>query len=396
MSSMPTFFQQIESELTTNILPFWMNYTVDHENGGFYGALSNDRQINNEVERSAVLCARILWTFSAAYRQFPRPEYLDMARHAYDYLINTFWDVQKGGVYWAVNKTGKPLNDRKQTYAQAFVIYGLAEYHAASGSPESLKFAKMLFGLLEKHTADSQFGGYIAARDRNWGDLADMRLSDSEPNCPKSMNTLLHVMEAYTRLYTLWPDPALRQSLRSLLEVMQNHVIDHERGAFHLFFERDWQVLSDQISYGHDIEGSWLLVEAAEALGDEPLRTHLSLSAVSMATSVYRHGRDSDGAVLYEANSDGLIDADKHWWVQAESLVGFYSAYKLSGDIHFLCATRQIWQVINEKFIDRQHGEWYKIIDQAGNVRFDHFKTGPWECPYHNARACMEMLKRLK
>ena len=396
MSHMPNLCQQIENELTGNILPFWINHTVDHENGGFYGALTNDLQILNDVERSSVLCARILWTYSAAYQQFPRPEYLEMARHAYDYLLRVFWDAQHGGVYWTADKTGHLLNGRKQSYAQAFALYGLAEYHAASGASESLEIAKKLFLLIEQHVADSQYGGYIEACDRDWGALDDMRLSDREPNCPKSMNTLLHIMEAYSRLYSIWRDPGLKQSLHGLLEVMQNHVIDHEQGAFHLFFERDWRVVSDEISYGHDIEGSWLLVEAAQTLGDEALRTHINLSAVKMADSVYRHGRDSDGAILYEANLQGLTDDDKHWWPQAEALVGFYNAYNLSGDTRFLGAVFQLWQVISEKFVDRQHGEWYKILTRAGQPRLDHYKTGPWECPYHNARACLEMLKRLQ
>lgn len=395
-NNMPNFCKQIESELTGNILPFWIQHTVDHENGGFYGALTNDLQVCNEVERSAVLCARILWTFSAAYQQFPRPEYLQMAHRAYEYLLGAFQDGLHGGFYWSVDKTDRPVNDRKQTYAQAFAIYGLSEYYAATGDPESFEIARKTFYLLEEHASDPQYGGYIEACSRDWGYLDDMRLSPHEPNCPKSMNTLLHVMEAYTRLYNLWPDPGLRQSLHNLLEIMQNHVIDHERGAFHLFFERDWRIISDEISYGHDIEGSWLLVETANTLGDEPLRTHISLAAVKMAASVYQHGRDSDGAILYAANSTGLSDDNKHWWVQAEGLVGFYNAYKLSGDARFLGAMRQLWQVINEKFVDRKHGEWYKILDRSGSPRLNHYKTGPWECPYHNARACLELLKRLK
>jgi cellobiose epimerase len=395
MSTMPYFYEKIERELTGNILPFWLNHTVDRENGGFYGALTNDLKVCNEVERSAVLCARILWTFSAASRRYPRPEYLAMARHAYDYLLGAFQDSQHGGFYWSVDKTGQTVNDRKQTYAQAFAIYGLSEYHAATGDPESLEIAKKTFHLLEGHASDPQYGGYIEACSRDWGRMDEMRLSTREPNCPKSMNTLLHVMEAYTRLYRLWPDPALRQSLRSLLQVIDRHVIDHERGAFHLFFERDWQVVSDEISYGHDIEGSWLLLEAAEAVGDEPLRTHLSMAAVKIAHTVYREGRDSDGAILYTADPSGLTDSDKHWWPQAEALVGFFNAYKLSGDMRFLSAVRQLWQVIQEKFVDRQHGEWYKILSRDGEPRPGYVKTGPWECPYHHARACLELLKRL-
>lgn len=390
MSNMPNFYQQIENELTGNILPFWMQYTVDHQNGGFYGALTNERQVHNQVERSAILCARILWTFSAAFQRFPCPEYIQTAQHAYQYLCNTFWDKKHHGVFWTVDQNGQPLNQRKQTYAQAFALYGLAEYYAASRDQDSLNLAKKLYRLLETHTRDPEFGGYIEARSRSWQNIQDMRLSDSEPNCPKSMNSLLHILEAYTRLYQVWPDPNLRQALKDLLGIMQEKVIDHERGAFRLFFERDWQAISDETSYGHDIEGSWLLFEAAKTLGDEPLRTHISLSAVKMAESVCQQGRDPEGAIL-----NNHADPERHWWPQAEALVGFYNAYQISRDLHFLAASRQSWQVINQKFIDRQHGEWVKIIDQSGKPDPTHYKTGPWECPYHNARACLEMLKRL-
>lgn len=396
MSYMPHFYQQIERELVENILPFWMTHAVDHQKGGFYGALTNDLQVLDDVPRSCVLCARVLWTFSAAYQQFAHPEYLRMARHAYDYLVNVFQDHQHGGFYWSVDQNGQPENSDKKTYGQAFAIYGLAEYYAATGEPHSLMLAQQTFELLERHSADGLHGGYFEARNRDWNQAADMRLSSDEPNCPKSMNTHLHLVEAYARLYRLWPESALRQALQNLLEVMDGQVLDRERGAFGLFFESDWRVLSDEVSYGHDIEASWLLFDAARALGDECLLTRFKLAAIKIANAVYLRGRDADGALFYTANASGLVNDLKYWWPQAEALVGFFNAYRLSGDIRFLSATCQSWQVIQQKFVDRTYGEWYKVLDQSGKPQLQHIKTGPWECPYHNARACLELLQRLK
>lgn len=386
---------RIESELTGNLLPYWINHTVDYENDGFYGAIASDGTVRNDVERTAILCARILWTYSAAYRQLQKPEYIEMAGRAYRYLIDVFIDKEHGGVYWTVDAQGKVLNTRKQMYAQAFAIYGLAEYHAASGMAQSLEHARHLFALIEKHGAEPRFGGYIEARAGDWGELEDQRLSPKEPNCPKSMNTLLHIMEAYTRLYTLWPDAGLKRSLTDLLNLMLTKVYNAERRAFNLFFDLDWASQSHEVSYGHDIEGAWLMVAAAEALEDETLLEQSRKAAVAMSDAVYTHGRDVDGSIFYEAGPAGLLDGDKHWWAQAEALIGFYVGYELSGDERFFSAAGQVWEYIETKFVDRKYGEWYKILNQAGEPRLDQPKTGPWECPYHNGRACLEMLRRL-
>ncbi len=386
--------RRLEQELTGNILPFWIAHAVDEEHGGFYGALTNDLQPLNDVPRSAVLCARILWTYAAAYRAFGNEAYLPMARRAYEYLAQVLWDHSHGGVYWLVDRHGTPASDRKHSYAQAFAIYGLAEYHAATHDTESLRLAQQLFGLLEAHAHDDIFTGYVEGCGRDWSAPADMRLSEKEPECRKSMNTLLHIMEAYTSLLRVWDDERLRARLRELVTIFLQHVIDPQTSHFRLFFDDQWNRLGGGVSYGHDIEGCWLIMEAA-ALGAPDLLEQAQAAAVEIAWAVYSQGLDADGSVLYEGDADRPESAEKHWWVQAEAVVGFYNAYQISGHTEFAWAALGCWAYIEERFVDRTHGEWFKVLDRHGAPKPDRYKVGPWECPYHHTRTCLEMLRRL-
>ncbi len=396
--------QRLERELRGNILPFWMEHVVDPQSGGFYGRLDNDLTVRNEVERSAVLLGRLLWTFSAAFRQFGDRGYEATARRAYDYLQAAFRDHQHGGVYWSVDAGGRPVNDRKHVYAQAFVMYGLAEYVAATGNAGALTWAQELFGLVERHTHDDEYGGNIECRVRDWSPLADMRLSDKEPPAAKTMNTLLHLMEAYTGLRWVWNDPMLKARHEALIRVFLDFIaradtqVDpggvHRRGPrFRLFFDRDWQALPDHVSPGHDIEGSWLLVEAANLADDRDLITRVSSLSLKMASRVLQAGLDEQGYVVYQAGDHW--DGARHWWPQAEGMVGFWNAYQLSARREFEQASLRLWDLMEATFVDRTHGEWFKIIRPDGTPDLSQPKTGPWECPYHHSRAIMEMLRRL-
>jgi mannobiose 2-epimerase len=389
------FRSQLSKELTGNILPFWMTYVVDEANGGFFGAVANDLQVHNEIPRSAILCARVLWTYASAMRQLGVEEYLLMARWAYDYLTRVFWDSDYGGLYWQVDYKGNPVFERKHHYAQAFGIYGLTEYYRATGEPTSLALAQELFHLLETYAYDPVYQGYIEGSTRKWETLDDMRLSDREINCRKSMNTMLHILEAYTNLLRVWDEAQLKARHRALIEAFQRHIIDHRSHHFRLFFDDQWHSLSDHVSYGHDIEGSWLLVEAAEVQGDAGLSGQVREAAVKMAEAVYREGVDDDGSVFYEAGPRGLVDANKSWWVQAEAIVGFYNAYKLTGEAYFAQAAHRCWEYVQTRMIDRTYGDWYKILHRDGTPDHASYKAGPWECPYHHSRACLEMLARL-
>ncbi|MBN1887734.1 MAG: AGE family epimerase/isomerase [Thermoflexales bacterium] len=386
--------QRIERELRGNILPFWVAHTVDAQNGGFYGALSNDLRVLNDVPRSAVVCARVLWTYAAAYRLYGDPAYLRMSRHAYDYLTHAFWDGDYGGVYWAVDAAGRPVNDRKHTYAQAFSVYGLAEYYRATGEAESLELAQQIFHLIERHSFDAINLGNIECRGRAWEAVDDMRLSHHEPNCRKSMNTLLHVMEAYRNLLRVWDVDELRVKLAGLVGVFLERVIDPHTHHLRLFFDDEWRPQPPAItSFGHDIEASWLLVEAAEVMGNSTLGWARDV-AVRMADTTYREALEPGGGVAYEVH-EGRRNDDRHWWVHAEAVVGLYNAYQLSEREEFALAAHTCWEYIERHFVDRTHGDWFKILDSQGRP-YDHHKIGPWECPYHHARACFEMLGRLK
>ena len=390
------FRRQLTHELTDNILPFWMNHVVDKANGGFYGAVSNDLQVHNEVPRASILCARILWTYSAAYRRLGAEEYLATAQWAYDYLTRVFWDQECEGVYWQVDLYGRPVFDRKHHYAQAFAIYGLTEYYRATQEPESLALAQRLFHLLERYAFEPKYGGYIEGSSRKWTKLDDMRLGESDLNCRKSMNTLLHMLEAYTNLLRVWGDPTLKAQHRALIETILDHVIDHSTGHFKLFLDDNWHSLSGTVSYGHDIEGSWLLLEAANVQGDAPLIARVRKVVTQMAAVVVREGLDSDGSVFNEGNAQGVTDTVKSWWAQAEAMVGFYNAYEVSHDDHFAQAAYRLWKYIQTKLVDRTHGDWYKQLLRDGTPDLTRFKAGPWDCPYHHSRACFEMLNRLE
>jgi cellobiose epimerase len=386
--------ERIKQELTGNILPFWIEHTPDPINGGFYGSLSNDLKVDNDSPRSAVLYGRILWTFAFAFGKYDRPEYLATARRAYEYIKQHFWDAQYGGVYWSVNVEGKPLDSRKHTYAQAFCIYGLSEYNRFTGDAEALELARKIFELLETYAHDSVYGGYVEGRGNDWVSSTDPRLSQLEPICDKSMNTFLHIMEAYTNLLRVWDETHLRTRLNELIVIFLDHVIDPQTNHQLLFFNKDWSWDKiEPFSYGHDIETSWLIVEAAEVLGDPALLERAKNKAVKIAHSVYSEALQPNGVLLPE--SAGHHSHDIVWWVHAEGMVGFYNAYQISGNEQFRTAAEHIWEVIDQKFIDRQHGDWFKTLDPQGTPYPDIPKMGPWECPYHHSRACFEMIRRL-
>jgi len=383
-----------ENELFNNILPFWTNIAIDKKNGGFYGGITNDLLIENEIPRTAVSCARYLWTFSKAFLLTSKEIYLEIADHAYEFLQTAFWDKVHGGLFWSVDKDKKPVLDRKHHYAQAFGIYGLSEYFKATKNNDSLYTAMNLFDLLEKYAFDPEFGGYIEGSSRDWSKLADMRLGKNDMNCQKSMNTMLHMMEAYTNLFGVWKSKNLRYQLIKIFEDFSSHIIS-ESNNFVLFFDKDWQPLSNHISFGHDIEGSWLLCEAAEVLEDEFIKDQTQALALSLAESVLRSGIDKDGGIIHEVSQYEIVNHNKEWWPQAEAVIGFYNACQISGEEKYVDAAQKCWDFIQNKFIDRVNGGWFTRLKADGSVNRESLKAGPWEDPYHQSRLCFEMINRL-
>jgi mannobiose 2-epimerase len=381
---------ELQKELVENILPYWMEKTVDKENGGFYGRIDGQEQVHPEANKGAVLNTRILWTFSAAYRIYNNPQYLEVAERAFQYIVDYFVDKEYGGVYWELDYLGNPANMRKQIYAQGFAIYGFSEFYRATGRKEALDEAVKLFRLLEQHAYDPEYGGYIEARDRDWQPIDDMRLSSREINAPKSMNTHLHILEPYTNLLRVWRDPALERAQERLVHVFCNHIVSRDTHHLVLFFDEKWEPQSNIYSYGHDIECSWLLYEAAEVLGDEELLALVKPVCMAVIQAAYE-GLQDDGSMIYESEGDHF-DWTRQWWVQAETVVGSAYAYKISGDVHYLQNSQKTWEYIKNYVIDRENGEWFLSISPDGQVNREGDKAGFWKCPYHNARMCMEIL----
>ena len=387
-------YQEMDLELE-NILEFWSLQTIDNRFGGFIGQINNQGEKNILSSKGTVLNARILWTFSAAYNLVGSEKLEKLATRAYNYLTRYFWDMKNGGLFWEVDHEGKPLNTRKQAYAQGFGIYAFSEYYLATGNEESLQYAIRLFNLLEDHFYDPEHGGYLEALDQEWNRLDDMRLSKKDVNAPKSMNTHLHILEPYTNLYRAWPEDRLKESIQHVIGIFLEKIIDKKTKHLNLFFDMDWTCKSDTISFGHSIEGAWLLREAALEAGDEQVLNKVQKAAVGLADAVLSGGTDKDGSIFYEYENEHL-DTDKHWWAQAEAIVGLTDAWEITGDHVYLEAMKKVWSFIKENIIDYENGEWFGRVDKNGIPYESEDKVGFWKCPYHNTRAMIEMLRRIR
>lgn len=399
------FRRELHGNLTQNILSYWMHKMVDPR-GGFYGRRDGYDLLDPLAPKGAVLNGRILWSFSAALRCLGDPRYAEMALRARDYIMEHFIDPEFGGVFWSVDRQGRPLNTKKQFYAIAFVIYGLAEHHRATGDPLSLTLAKELFHAIEAHSRDRVRGGYIEATTREWGEIKDMRLSDKDENSSKTMNTNLHILEAYTALLRVWRDPELIDAQRALVGIFLDRIIDSQTHHLGLFFDDEWRRQDHEISYGHDIEASWLLYEAAEVLGDPDVMTRVKAETRLIAHAALK-GRTPDGSLIYESEAPGQKSAEgfsprasanteRHWWVQAETVVGLMYLWRHHGEDTALEMAKQTWDFIRNNLVDRNQGEWYWSRLPDGSINRNEDKAGFWKCPYHNSRMHLEALTALK
>ena len=381
-------------ELQKNILPYWMERMTDPR-GGFYGRRDGDDVLDADAVKGAILNARILWTFSAAYRVLGRPEYLETATRAKREIIDKFYDPEYGGIYWSINADGTPHDTRKQFYAIGFAIYGLSEYvRATGGDEEALDYAVRLFRDIEHHSRDRVRGGYLEATNRDWSAIEDMRLSDKDDNAAKTMNTHLHIIEPYTNLLRVWPDDELKEATGTLLRLfLDTFMVEGGRGHLGLFFDKNWRRCDGRISYGHDIEASWLMLETAQVLGDADLLQR-TLEATRRVADAAIEGRCWDGSMIYERHADGRYDDDKHWWVQAENVVGQVYQYLFHGRKEFLPMAAQSWDYIRDNIVDTEKGEWLWSRRGTEANREDD-KAGFWKCPYHNSRMCLEVAERL-
>ncbi|MEE1141390.1 MAG: AGE family epimerase/isomerase [Prevotella sp.] len=386
---------EMQDVLQKNILRFWLDKMVDQEHGGFYGRIDGHEHLHADAEKGAILNARILWAFSAAYRVLGDKTYLEAASRAKHYIIDYFIDPEYGGVYWSLDCNGKPLDTKKQFYAIGFAIYGMSEYARATGDAEALKVAIDLYRCIEEHALDHEYNGYIEAMTRDWQPIADMRLSELDANYPKSQNTHLHIIEPYTNLYRVWKSDELKASLHNLIDIFTDRILNPETHHLDLFFDMDWKRGAGALeSYGHDIECSWLIHEAALVLGDAEVLKKVE-PIVEMVAKASEKGLNADGSMVHEANLDtGYVDSDLHWWVQAEAVVGFFNIYQYFGDESALQKAQHCWTYIKENLIDNENGEWHWSRRKDGTLNLDDDKAGFWKCPYHNSRMCLEIIER--
>lgn len=385
--------REVRDNLVNNILPFWMKYCIDPE-GGFRGRITGEGKIDSQAPKGAVLNARILWAFSAAFRKFGNTDYLKMAERAKREIIDRFYDHDFGGIIWSLDCHGQPLDTKKQIYAIGFAIYGLAEFARATGDKEALEYAVRLFRDIENHSFDNVKNGYVEALDREWGEMQDVRLSDKDANEHKTMNTHLHIIEPYTALYRIWPEKQLKQRIENLIYIFRQKILDKGSGHLRLFFDDDWNSRHDIVSFGHDIEASWLIHEAAEAIDEVSDSILMDVERIAEAAS---EGYIPGGGMIYELHKDtGAIDADRHWWVQAETVVGYLNLFVLNRNERYLNYATDAWQFIRRHLVDSKNGEWFWSLRSDGMQNTVDDKAGFWKCPYHNTRMCLEVMERVE
>ena len=392
---------QMRKELTGNILPYWTK-KMSNPSGGFYGRIDGNEILDTDAPVGGIMTARVLWTFASAYRVLrgsattstaDLDSYLDMALRAKRVVIDSFFDPESGGTYWSLTPDFKPLDTKKQIYAIAFAVYGLAELYRACGDEEALEYAIKLFHSIEEHSYDPAEGGYFEAFTRFWEPIEDMRLSDKDANESKTMNTHLHVLEAYTCLYRVWKDPMLEVRLKKLIEVFEKNILGKD-GHLKLFFDDSWNCGYDIVSYGHDIEASWLLHEAALVLDDAGVLQRIEKLVPSIIKAASEGFSQTEG-LIYEKSSE-KVDKDRHWWVQAEAVVGFFNLWDHFGTQEALENALASWDFIKSSLIDRENGEWFWSIREDGSVNRKDDKAGFWKCPYHNGRMCLEIIERTR
>lgn len=383
------WIDEVREHLETKIIPFWRGLH-DEEFGGYYGYVSYDLAVDKKAVKGCILNSRILWFFSNAYLTLKEKYLLKEAEHAYHFLTEHCLDREFGGVYWSLNYDGSVADSIKHTYNQAFAIYALSSYFEASGDKAALETAFALFRLIEEKCTDEV--GYLEAFERNFVPAENDKLSENGVIAEKTMNTLLHVFEAYTELYRVSKDTKVAERLRFILDLFLKKVYNPELNRQEVFFDRNMNRILDLHSYGHDIETAWLMDRGVEILGEEKER----VSAVTKALTKKIYERAYQDHSLLNECENGIDNTDRIWWVQAETVVGFLNGYeKESTKKEYFQAALEVWEFIKTKLVDQREGsEWFWMLNQEGKPVEGKPIVEPWKCPYHNGRMCLEVIRR--
>ncbi|MCL2286629.1 MAG: AGE family epimerase/isomerase [Firmicutes bacterium] len=386
-----------KADLEGNLMKWWAENTVDEKNGGFYGAVKYDNSPDETADRFIVLNARLIWTYSACYETTGNEKYKELAERAYRYVTTYFYDEKYGGFYTWVNYKGEPVATHKFTYGNAFAVYGLSEYARVFNCGEAKKLAQETVKLLDDNMWDAQYGGYHETASRQWHYTPNVTMLISDTRVQKTMNTHLHMVEAYTNLLRIDDSKKLRSRVRELLYLIMNKILNRDNWHFYLFQARDWTPITPDLTLGHDIEGSWLLYETAEILGEPEALEDTRKVAVNMARAAYDDGIAPNGGMHTEYHPrERRYSANFSWWEQNEAVVGFLNAYQLTKEEKFLDAALAALECIDKYFIDRSLGGWYAWVNDDGTPQNHRNKSDGYTCPYHNARMSIEIIKRLR
>ncbi len=387
--------RRARAELFGNILPFWLEHSFEDRNDGFVGKMSNNLVIDRYAPKNLSMTARLLWFFSAAHRIKPDDDCLEAAERAYEYLEDYFVDEDEEGYFWQLEPSGRPRNRKKVLYGHAFVVYGLSEYYLASGEEDALEQAKKVFDWIESKFRDEESGaGYFESLNQEWELSGKATLSQSVPVGGKTMNAHLHLLEAYANLYRAWPDPRVKSALTDLVRLFIDRMLNTEENYFYQTFDEDWEPIGETYSFGHDLEAVWLLCDAVETLDDQALIQEVYDLSLKVTDAVMSHGFSGDGGLFYEGEGGRATDFRKWWWPQAEAVTGLLQCWQITQEMTYLNSASSLWQFIAEQIVDSENGEWFKSVEDSKRPSSE--KISEWKGPYHNGRACIELIKRLQ
>lgn len=382
---------EVRRHLTEKLIPFWKNLR-DDTYGGYYGWLGYDLKLDPKSEKGCILNSRITWFFANAYTLLQEDDLLKEAEHGFTFLKEHCWDPEYGGIYWSLNYDGTPKDTTKHTYNQAFCIYALSSYYEASKDKQALAMARELFDLIEEKCTDE--AGYLEAFTREFTPESNEKLSENGVLADKTMNTLLHVLEAYTELYRVSKDVRVKERLKWIMDIMHDKIYNPALRRQEVFFDRNYNSILDLYSYGHDIETAWLTDRSLEILDDGPLTERMAPITRALTEQIYQIAYD--GHSVANECEKGVVNEHRIWWVQAEAIVGFLNGYqKDTSRTDYLKAAENIWQFIKAYIMDAREGsEWFWEVDKNGKPFEGRPIVEPWKCPYHNGRMCMEVVKR--
>ena len=383
--------RQAKDHLTQKLLPFWEKLR-DEERGGFYGFMDSGLNLQKDAVKGCILNSRILWFFSNAYLSLGEEGLRTYADHAFDFLRDHCYDKKRGGVYWSLDFLGNVVDSTKHTYNQAFAVYALSSYYRAFGRAEALGLATSLVDTIEEKCFDEY--GYKEALDVNFVPVENDKLSENGVMADRTMNTLLHVLEAYTEYYLVTKEERVGSKLRWMLDVLADKIYNPKLHRQEVFFDNDMNSLIDLHSYGHDIETAWLCERTLQVLGDKTYVEKLTPVVRDLEAQIWKTAYKKHS--LANECERGKVDERRIWWVQAETVVGFLNAWQKTGDVRYRDASLDVWNFIMEHLVDhREGGEWFYNVDENGAPELSQPIVEPWKCPYHNGRACMELMSRL-